>query len=291
MSGSLTFLITALLIGVVGIESEKSTSYTVGQFIEAQGPESVVCRLRDYAGPTQVRFVVRIADLEAPEDPNAVQLARDFLHERLSHAQMIKLRNVQDHGYFRLTAEVYADGLNVGRHMLKAGLMRPKPSKSAADTKDGSANGLDRFPDFPLAAEHIRSRPPTAAARGPDRPKRFAGLVDMSRIRPDTTFREALSIISGQQPRLPILVLWNDLERNAFVERDTPVGIEGFGRMRAEAALDLVLRAVATSGMRLRVFPEGGVLTIATEAADLGKPTTRVYPVADLLARPSELYW
>ncbi|HDS84769.1 MAG TPA: hypothetical protein ENN97_06200 [Phycisphaerales bacterium] len=284
-------MISALLIGVVGIESEKSVSYTIDQFIDVQGPESFVSRLRDYTGPTQVRFVVRIAGLEAPEDPNAVQIAQQFLLERLSNAQMIKLRNVQDHGYFRLTAEVYADGLNVGRHMLKAGLMRPTPSKLDADTEDEAANGLGRFPEFPPSAEHFLSRPPSAAARGPDRPKRYAGQVDMSLIRPDTTFREALAIISGQEPRLPILVLWNDLERNAFVERDTPVGIEGVGRMRAEAALNLVLRAVATSGMRLRVISEGGVLTIATEVADLGKPTTRVYPVADLLARSSELYW
>ena len=51
--------------------------------------------------------------------------ARDMLAERLRHAKAIDLREVQRGKYFRLVAEVIADGKNMSDWMLALGLAWP----------------------------------------------------------------------------------------------------------------------------------------------------------------------
>ena len=51
--------------------------------------------------------------------------ARDMLAERLRHAKAIDLREVERGKYFRLVAEVIADGENLSVWMLESGLALP----------------------------------------------------------------------------------------------------------------------------------------------------------------------
>lgn len=292
MCGHITFLVSALLISVVAINTDQgiAVTYTVSQFDQVKGATSFACRLRDYAGPTQVRFIVELAGVQAAADPNTVIDARQYLVKRLTAAERIVLRNVHDHGYFRLTADVYADGGNLGRELLERGLAQEKPPVRPLE-HDEDGKDFEPFPPFAPFADIVPLRTPSVTRRPSSSVKGPWGLVDLSSIQPDTPFEEALTHISSREPRLPIVVLWNDLERNAFVDRDTPVGIEGVGALPADKALDIVLRAVSAYGTRLQVIPEGGVLTIVSEHASLVRPKTKVYPVADLVSPEAVPYW
>lgn len=111
--------------------------------------------------------------------------------------------------------------------------------------------------------------------------------VDLSGLRSETPFYDALAMISGSvEPRLPIVVFWADLENNAFVEKDSPIGVEGFGVISAAEALDAILYSVGGYGTPLKFTIQGGILKIGT-LASLSRKTTKVYSVADLVAAPS----
>jgi hypothetical protein len=166
---------------------------------------------------------------------------------------------------------------------LSAAPVSPPPLKARAES-----SGLLWVVDPP--AEYAVKRPASPVVLSEAAlEKRLSQVADLSRIGPETTFEDALTMLSeASEPKLPLLILWNDLERNAFVRRDIPIGISGFGQMRLDKALALILRSGAPSGPPLIVAAEGGVLTIASRYAGLNKPRTGVYPAADLLAAPSE---
>ncbi len=282
MYGSLTFLISALLIGAVGIESESGSSYTVSEIIHVRQPTVVVCRLRDYVQPTRVRFSVRLRDVAAPDDVDAAAGARDSLEKRLAQAQHIRLQNVDDHGYFHLTADIYADGVNLGAAMLQGGLLRPLEPEKDEVSQPEPVRWEFVPPEDKAAPKH-----PAPSELSADTQRGFGRKVEIAHIRPETGLRDALRMISSQSsPPLPILVMWGDLERNALITPDSPVGLEGFGQVPAEQALRLVLLSVQSPGMPLRMVHDGGVVTIATGYADIEKPRAVVYPVADLISPP-----
>lgn len=290
MYGYLTFMISALVAGVVGIEPDKGVCYTVGVVNSVASSTVFDCRLRDYAWPTPVQFRVRLRQVEAGGDPNAAAAGRRYLYERLTNARQVRLRNVQDHGYFRLTADVLIDGRDIGAEMAACGLVTvlstaAAESPPAVVTPDGEVSG-----EFLAAAEAVQRRPAApAVVLGESIETRLARVADLSRLRSETTFEEAMTILAeASEPRLPLLILWNDLERNAFVERDMPIRIDGFGRMRLDKALELILRAVSSTTTPLAAVDEGGVLTIATGYGVVQKPLTGVYSAGDILSASSE---
>lgn len=84
------------------------------------------------------RIPVRIASINAPErrshcDTEAEkererELAADariYLVERLRGAETIELRRIERGSFFRIIAEVWADGENVGQEMIEAGHALP----------------------------------------------------------------------------------------------------------------------------------------------------------------------
>jgi hypothetical protein len=282
-------MISALLAGVVGAAPEKGVCYTVDAVNSVSDSMTFVCRVRDYAWPTQARFTVRLRDVEAAGDPNAAAAAGRFLYERLTNARQVRLHNVQDRGYFRLTANVFVDGRDVAADMVEYGLMVSPAITVQSPRPEDTAEGKVLW-DFRPAVERVRRGPlAPSAVRAEAIEKRLARQADLSRIGSETTFEEAMTILAeASEPRLPLLILWNDLERHAFVERDMPIGIEGFGRMRLDKALELILRAVSPSATPLIAVDEGGVLTIATGYGVVQKPRIGVYAVADLLSASSE---
>ena len=290
MYGSL-MLISAVLIGALGNDVQKSVSYTVDQVIEVQQSGIITCRLRDYFCPTPVRFQIRLLNVEAlREDPNGLAAQR-YLYERLSNARQVRLTSVQDRGYFQLTASVLADGRDIGAEMVEYGLLRSSSESlsSSTESKD-TLPGAVLWDSQPVVQTAVVSQPLSVAIRTQAIEKYLACEADLSRIGPDTTFEEALSLLAeANQPRLPILILWNDLHRNAFIERDTPIGIEGFGQMRLDKALDLILRSVSMPPAKpVTAVVEGGVMTIATDFGVGQKARNQVYSIADILSAPSE---
>jgi endonuclease YncB( thermonuclease family) len=60
-----------------------------------------------------------------PEIKYLAEQARDIVYFKLSNAQVIELRNVSRGKYFRIVADVYADGESISAILLKANLAKP----------------------------------------------------------------------------------------------------------------------------------------------------------------------
>ena len=72
---------------------------------------------------------IRINGIDTPEIrgkcPKEVSLAKDaqrFAEKTLRSAKVVELRNLQRGKYFRIVADVYADGVNVGDELVKESL-------------------------------------------------------------------------------------------------------------------------------------------------------------------------
>ena len=75
----------------------------------------------------------------------AAQEARAALVERLRHAKEINLHEVKRAKYFRLVAEVLADGENLSDALLAAGLAPLRRRDTGADVLCGDGGGVRGF--------------------------------------------------------------------------------------------------------------------------------------------------
>lgn len=78
------------------------------------------------------RIGIRIRGIDAPElrgkcadETDKARLAKQFLVGRLRSGQAIELRNVARDKYFRLLADVWIGGTDVGTEMIQNQLARP----------------------------------------------------------------------------------------------------------------------------------------------------------------------
>ncbi len=83
---------------------------------------------------------IRIAGIDTPEirgtsgyTQETAQKAKKFTQNRLRKAKEIKLRNMKRGKYFRIIAEVYVDGVNLGKELIRVGLAKrydggPRPT-------------------------------------------------------------------------------------------------------------------------------------------------------------------
>jgi len=110
-----------------------------------------------------------------------------------------------------------------------------------------------------------------------------------SSFTPDMAFNEAINILRNSTvPKLNIAVLWKDLEENADIYRDTPIGIYGVSKVPLRTHLKLLLMSVsAGSAEKLGYVVEDGVIIIATQGSLPKKMKTRVYDITDLVGAPA----
>ena len=112
--------------------------------------------------------------------------------------------------------------------------------------------------------------------------------IDCSMLTDNMPLSEALDLLcESVQPRLPLLIRWDDLQANAFIQKDTPIGVEGFGRLKLGYALSHILQAVAGRQPKPALIAEGGILILGSNEMLQKHKDTRVYDVRDLLAVPS----
>jgi hypothetical protein len=110
-----------------------------------------------------------------------------------------------------------------------------------------------------------------------------------SSFTPEMTFEEAINILRNSTvPKLNIAVLWRDLEQNADVYRDTPIGIKGVSKVPLRTHLKLLLMSISAGGTeKLGYVVDDGVIIIATQGSLPKKMETRVYDIADLVSAPA----
>ena len=110
-----------------------------------------------------------------------------------------------------------------------------------------------------------------------------------STFTPSMSFSEAIDILrNSTRPPLNIVVLWKDLESNADIYRDTPIGMDGVSKVPLRTHLKLLLMSVSGGGVeKLRYVVEDGVIIIATQGSLPKKKVARIYDITDLVAAPA----
>ena len=110
-----------------------------------------------------------------------------------------------------------------------------------------------------------------------------------SSFTPDMSFNEAINILRNSTvPKLNIAVLWKDLEENADIYRDTPIGINGVSKVPLRTHLKLLLMSISAGGTeKLGYVVDDGVIIIATQGSLPKKMKTRVYDITDLVSAPA----
>ena len=112
--------------------------------------------------------------------------------------------------------------------------------------------------------------------------------VDLSGFGLNTTFGDAIDILrNSTEPPLNIVVLWRDLYENAYIDRDTPIRIEGVEGIKVGFALELLLRAVSSRSAKLGYVVQDSAIIIATRETLPARRFVRVYDIRDLAAGPA----
>lgn len=112
--------------------------------------------------------------------------------------------------------------------------------------------------------------------------------IDLSGLGLNTTFADAIDILrNSTEPPLNIIVMWRDLSQNTYIERDTPIMMEGIEGIKAGHALELLLSAVSSRSGRLGYAVQGGAVIITSTESLPARRFARVYDISDLVARPA----
>jgi hypothetical protein len=107
-------------------------------------------------------------------------------------------------------------------------------------------------------------------------------------------FREAVDILRhSTTPPLNIVVLWKEVEENAGIHPETPIGFDGVPGLRVGQSLDLlVLSLSAGASARLGYVVRNGTVIIGTADSLPAPPkVTRVYDVSDLVGEPARYFF
>ena len=144
-------------------------------------------------------------------------------------------------------------------------------------------NNLLTPPTQPAPQQQVVRTPPRFL---PPRPSRESPAA----FTPDMPFSQAIDILrNSTQPPLNLVVLWREIEENAGVDRNTPIGIDGLRGLRLGQCLKTLLISMsATATTKIGYVVDHGFITIATvDSLPIPKPVTRVYDISDLVAPPS----
>ena len=112
--------------------------------------------------------------------------------------------------------------------------------------------------------------------------------ADPSSFKPDMPFSEAIDILRNSTiPKLNIVVLWKDLQENADIYRETPIGMKGLSKVPLRTHLKILLMSVSGGAGNLGYVVDEGVIIIATRDSLPRKLVTRIYDITDLVSEPA----
>lgn len=106
---------------------------------------------------------------------------------------------------------------------------------------------------------------------------------------PEMPLREAINILRNSTvPPLNISVMWNDLNENADITQDTPIGMDGIPGATIKTHIELLLLSLSGGGLaELGYVVKDGVVIIGTKDALPKNYVSRTYDIADIVAPPA----
>lgn len=284
-------IIVGLVSGVLFAAQDRLPAYQVDQVLSVRSASEFECRLKDYPYTKNARFRVQIRSLGTDGAVSDVQ--QQQIIEQLGSAKQIRLENVQMRNYFRVVADVVVDGVNLASQFARTQSMPAETADTSRQAGSAFARPSRRwgYPAVSAAQRPISSsQPPVRVVVTMD--ALLSARVNLSAISDQTSFGEALEILSDSvRPPLPLVVLWNDLENNALIDKDMPVGLSGFGTVPLRQGLELILHSVSRNGgLEPELAVEGGVITIGTQRGLLQKSSLKSYPITDLVSPSYDEY-
>lgn len=239
-----------------------------------------------------VRLRVEVRGVETLKANGDVSAGLKFVKSLLAGAESISLQNVQVRNYFRIIADVLIDGEDFGKRLVDNGFARMSYQKPAGEpiwtrpARPSTGEGqvvLSVSPQVQFSSIVAKHGWTDSAIK-----YQLGRVVDLSVFNPDMDFWQALEILRNSvDPPLPLVVLWRDLEENAFVDKDTAIGLDVDGSMPIGRALMLLLKSVGGEVGEIRYLVDGGVVTIATESLELQKKVVKIYDISELTSRPA----
>ena len=113
-------------------------SVTVDEVVSFTDGDTITVTVNDWPPIIGERIPVRIEGIQAPErrsrcdteaekarERQLAAAARIYLVERLRGAEVVELRNIERGSFYRIIAQVWADGEDVGQEMLAEGHALP----------------------------------------------------------------------------------------------------------------------------------------------------------------------
>jgi len=282
--------------GPAAAQAPAVSSCRVAEIISTRKADSFTCKIADFPGIGPVRLRVTIRNLSPlPPDIVAGKRSAEFTAEKLNSAKIVILRNIEMGSYFRVTADVKVNGLDLADALIAAGLAGPLQKPPETKPKRIAWDSFAAPPQFrpiaptPRTVSPVHKKYISSLSRDAQIRAQFNQFVDLSQLAPDTTFAEALEILrSSVQPPLPIVVFWSDLETNAFIDAHTPIGLGGVGRIRLAKALQLILQSVGINSDPLAYKLNGGIIKVGTKQTLLaGRMTNKVFNIAELASSPA----
>jgi len=270
----------------------------VTEIVAVYDAGTFTCRT-DVQLPVFGRYVpVKVRSISLPKagESAADSGGREFTERLLEQAKFVALKNIERDGYFRVRADVYLDGVSLADLLVDAKAAVPLKKKVGSPESVPTAKVSKTLP---RTAHRKQAKPvwlaaPTEFARSA---RRAAGvdvlgqLVDLSAFTPEMPLDEAIEVLkNATQPALRIVVLWNDLSNNAFIERDSPIGLDAMSGVSVETALELLLGGVSAGGEQLDYALRSGIIVIATKGYLGGKMVTRTYDLALPIGRGSDFF-
>jgi hypothetical protein len=121
-------------------------------------------------------------------------------------------------------------------------------------------------------------------------PRKIANpAVNLSSFKPEMPLREAINILRNSTiPPLNLIVFWRDLDKNADITPDTPIGIDGVSGVSLKTQLNILLTSLSSGSLaKLGYTLVDNVIVIATKDSLPKSVETRYYDIADISAPPS----
>jgi len=132
MIKSITPLILVFSLICIATEKDNYGNVTVSEIISIYDGDTFRCNIKNYPPIIGERMSIRINGIDTPEikgksekEKELARKAKQFTVNELRSAKKIELRNMKRGKYFRIVADVYVDGKDLGAMLIQAGLAIP----------------------------------------------------------------------------------------------------------------------------------------------------------------------
>jgi hypothetical protein len=271
---------------LIGESLPQDSECAVREIVAIRSPVSFVCRASDWSRVGPARLSVTIRGIEVPE--NSAPQTQRVLEELLTHAGAVRLCHIEMGSFFRLTADVEVDGKNLAGILTAKGLAKKMVAPEIVKVPAAATMPSPEMKVTPVRGQHPAELPSGTRVVVTDWKTLLDRPVDLSSITPATPFREALERVrTSIEPALPMMINWNDLRQNAFIEETSPVGVDGLGRMGIGQALELICNAVDGGKGQVSFAQRGRVVVVASKKSIGNLKSLKVIDIGELTAPQS----